>query len=99
MFHTGIDPETMKPVQVATRPSDRALRATAIAKRVRATAGRREKIAETEQKQSGANPGALASVRSPNSPSEAGGQKNGHGNSQEEERKQKKGWIEEEGCF
>jgi uncharacterized radical SAM protein YgiQ len=25
MFHTGIDPETMKPVQVATRPSDRAL--------------------------------------------------------------------------
>ncbi len=25
MFHTGIDPETMKPVYVATRPSDRAL--------------------------------------------------------------------------
>jgi uncharacterized radical SAM protein YgiQ len=25
MFHTGIDPETMKPVQVATRPSERAL--------------------------------------------------------------------------
>jgi radical SAM superfamily enzyme YgiQ (UPF0313 family) len=25
MFHTGIDPETMQPVQVATRPSDRAL--------------------------------------------------------------------------
>jgi len=25
MFHTGIDPETMKAVQVATRPSDRAL--------------------------------------------------------------------------
>jgi len=25
MFHTGIDPETLKPVQVATRPSDRAL--------------------------------------------------------------------------
>jgi hypothetical protein len=25
MFHTGIDPETMKPVKVATRPSDRAL--------------------------------------------------------------------------
>jgi hypothetical protein len=25
MFHTGIDPESMKPVQVATRPSDRAL--------------------------------------------------------------------------
>jgi len=25
MFHTGIDPETMKPLQVATRPSDRAL--------------------------------------------------------------------------
>jgi uncharacterized radical SAM protein YgiQ len=25
MFHTGIDPETMKPVRVATRPSDRAL--------------------------------------------------------------------------
>jgi len=25
MFHTGIDPETLKPVPVATRPSDRAL--------------------------------------------------------------------------
>jgi radical SAM superfamily enzyme YgiQ (UPF0313 family) len=25
MFHTGIDPETMKPVRVAKRPSDRAL--------------------------------------------------------------------------
>ena len=25
MFHTGIDPETMKRVRVATRPSDRAL--------------------------------------------------------------------------
>jgi uncharacterized radical SAM protein YgiQ len=25
MFHTGIDPETMQPVQVATRPSERAL--------------------------------------------------------------------------
>jgi uncharacterized radical SAM protein YgiQ len=25
MFHTGIDPETMKPVRVATRPSDRGL--------------------------------------------------------------------------
>jgi radical SAM superfamily enzyme YgiQ (UPF0313 family) len=25
MFHTGIDPETMKPVKVVTRPSDRAL--------------------------------------------------------------------------
>jgi len=25
MFHTGIDPESMKPVKVATRPSDRAL--------------------------------------------------------------------------
>jgi hypothetical protein len=28
MFHTGIDPESMKPVQVATRPSDRALQRT-----------------------------------------------------------------------
>ena len=25
MFHTGIDPETMRPVRVATRPGDRAL--------------------------------------------------------------------------
>jgi hypothetical protein len=66
---------------------------------VRATAGRREKVAGTEQKHGAANPGAIVSKGSPNSFGVAGGQRYGHGNSKEEERWQEESCTEDEDCF
>jgi hypothetical protein len=70
MFHTGIDPESMQPVQVATRPSDRGLQRALLqfflpenyfyVKKALTLAGREDLIGDGPECLIPAQPGRLA---------------------------------------